>query len=151
IWTVQQPGGQPIRATMGGTSYCFVMGRGDNLPSSFGGIPEGIGTYASTGAFARWPYGDEPIRFSQITDGLSNTLFIGPRPFGSGPIGDPYGNIFTSTVYWGYGYWNGNPGTEMFFQTVMPVNVAYPEIQVDKGFAYGSAPTFAPVLAGPCA
>src|SRR5262249_26454611 len=67
--TIVQPGGGA--ATWGGLSYCWVWGSGTS---------PGGGTNPTNGLI-NLKAGLKPIRLSQITDGLSNTLFMGPRPF----------------------------------------------------------------------
>src|SRR5205085_467323 len=87
--TVLLTGGGVVKPAMGGTSYNFVMGTGSIPPYNTTDNP-----WPSNGAFR---YNNKPVRFAQITDGLSNTLFVGPRPFGGG---NPLGSSII-------GYWGG--------------------------------------------
>src|SRR5262249_50257560 len=95
-----QPGivvntGRPV--SMGGTSYNFVCGVGGRFDTSV--IWAGPDGKALANGLFRWDF-SKPVRFSQVTDGLSNTLIVGPRPFAGGsPPGTGY-----------FGFWNSGWG-----------------------------------------
>src|SRR5262249_17841977 len=107
-----------LPATMGGTSYNFVAGVGGNgfsAISSYAGNRNG-GWNQSNGAFR----GDlRPVRFSQVSDGLSNTVMVGPRPFSGNQVaGAPPG-----TGYYGFWALSGFAYWQTVGQYALPLNL----------------------------
>src|SRR5262249_18446236 len=109
-----------LPAAMGGTSYNFVTGVGGTGMVSgitVGTPPNEVGTKGGGQAFRGAFRGDnKAVRFSQITDGLSNSLFLGPRPFSGGtPPGTGY-----------YGFWANSYSPISQFN--LPLNLPAPYI-----------------------
>lgn len=93
----------PTVGTEFGASYKFVCGGGVNNPT---GNPPPVNDPSNNGAF---PLNNTKLTLSNITDGTSNTLFVGPRPFNP-----TYNNTLMGTP----AYWS-RIGT---FATLLPVN-----------------------------
>jgi len=127
--TIVLPSGGFMKGTAGGTSYAVVAGSDQGTGTS------NLAQTLNNGIFR---FDKRPVKFSQVTDGLSNTLCVGPHPF----TGD---STLVNAVPISASGNNPSPfeGINMWAWTnsviVLPVNMVGPRFYSKEGSAYSGS------------